>query len=305
MIRLDYRWGLAWPSLCLGWEASFQGRLADARQLLTSSVAISDEIALPITSGLASGFLTYVHLACGNTELAYSLASTTLKRVNETGAGLIAGMAHQMLGATLMARGELVAARDHLQAAVDAERRTGFTYALSWHLALLGSLERVEGELDTTQACGEEALEVARRLGSGWLQSGAERLLGRGALAAGAATDAERYVHHALGRLAGKGVVDIPECLDVLGAVAATQENHEEAARLLGAAAARARFGVVRFPPSRSSGLASSGPPEKRSETTATTPPLPQAQRCAQMRRLATSAGPAASGNDRPAAGTA
>jgi hypothetical protein len=110
-----------------GWEASFQGRLADARQLLTSSVAISDEIALPITSGLASGFLTYVHLACGNTELAYSLASTTLKRVNETGAGLIAGMAHQMLGATLMARGELVAARDHLRAAVDAERRTGFT----------------------------------------------------------------------------------------------------------------------------------------------------------------------------------
>jgi DNA-binding CsgD family transcriptional regulator len=91
---------------------------------------------------------------------------------------------------------------------------------------------------------------VAQRLGSGWLQAGAERLLGQVALAAGAATDAERYVHHALGRLAAKGFeIDIPECLDVLAAVAATQESYEEAARLLGAAAAaRARLGVVRFP---------------------------------------------------------
>ncbi|MFN2536280.1 MAG: hypothetical protein ABR528_13675, partial [Pseudonocardiaceae bacterium] len=84
-----------------------------------------------------------------------------------------------------------------------------------------------------------------------WMQAGAERLLGRLALAAGAATDAERYVHHALGRLAAKGfAIDIPECLDVLAAVAATQDSDEEAARLLGAAAAaRARLGTVRFPP--------------------------------------------------------
>jgi hypothetical protein len=51
--------------------------------------------------------------------------------------------------------------------------------------------------------------------------------------------------------LAAKGfAIDIPECLDVLGAVAATQESYREAARLLGAAAAaRARLGTVRFPP--------------------------------------------------------
>jgi predicted ATPase/DNA-binding CsgD family transcriptional regulator len=247
----QYRWGLPWSWLCLGWEASYQGRLAEARELLARCVAVSDEVGLPITNGLASGFLTYVHLAGGNTELAYSLASTTLKRVQETGAGLIAGMAQQMLGATLMARGELAAARDNLANAVDLERRTGFDYALSWHLVLLGSLERIEGKLDAAQAGGEEALEVARRLGSGWLQAGAERLLSRLALATDAAADAERYVHQALGRLAAKGfAIDIPECLDVLAAVAATQESHEEAARLLGAAAAaRARLSTVRFPP--------------------------------------------------------
>lgn len=250
-IQLNYRWGLAWPSLCLGWEASFQGRLTDARELLSRSVAISDEVGLPITNGLANSFLTYVHLAGGNTELAYSLASTTLKRVQEDGAGLISGMANHMLGAALMARGELAGAGEHLHTAVDSDSRTGFVYALSWHLAVLGTLQRVEGDLEAARARGEEAREVARRLGSGWLQAGAERLLGRLALAAGAAMDAERYVHQALGRLAAQGfAMDIPECLDVLAAVAATQESCEEAARLLGAAAAtRARLGVVRFPP--------------------------------------------------------
>jgi DNA-binding CsgD family transcriptional regulator len=95
------------------------------------------------------------------------------------------------------------------------------------------------------------ALEVARRLGSGWMQANAERLLGRLALAAGEATQAERYVHDALGRLVAKGfALDIPECLDVLAAIAATQESFQEAARLLGAAAAgRQRLGIVRFPP--------------------------------------------------------
>jgi len=249
--QLEYRWGLAWPWLCLGWEAAFQGRLTAARELLSRCVAVSDEVGLPITNGLANGFLTYAHLAGGNTELAHSLASTTLKRVQEAGAGLVSGMANHMLAATLMARGELAATRDYLEIAVDGDRRSGFRYVLSWHLALLGSLERVEGKLDAAQGCGEEAREIARRLGSGWLQAGAERLLGRVALAAGAAPDAERYVHHALGRLAAKGfAIDIPECLDLLGAVAGTQESDGEAARLLGAAAAaRARLGVVRFPP--------------------------------------------------------
>ncbi len=61
---------------------------------------------------------------------------------------------------------------------------------------------------------------------------------------------AERYVHDALGRLVAKGfALDVPECLDILAAVAAAQDSFEEAARLLGAAAAgRQRLGIVRFP---------------------------------------------------------
>jgi hypothetical protein len=83
------------------------------------------------------------------------------------------------------------------------------------------------------------------------MQANAELLLGRLALAAGDATEAERYIHDALGHLVAKGfALNIPECLDTLAAIAATQENFEEAARLLGAAAAgRQRLGIVRFPP--------------------------------------------------------
>ncbi len=42
---------------------------------------------------------------------------------------------------------------------------------------------------------------MARRLDSGYMQAGAERLVGRLALATGEAKEAERYVHDALGRL--------------------------------------------------------------------------------------------------------
>jgi predicted ATPase/class 3 adenylate cyclase/DNA-binding CsgD family transcriptional regulator len=249
--RLGYRRGFAWHWICLGWEATLRGRLDEARELLTRSVAASDEVGDPITNGLANGYLVYIQLACGDTELAYSLADTTLERVQETGAGLPLGVANHMLGRTEMALGQLPAARGHLETAAEVERRSGSIYLLTWHLSLLGTLERIDGNVAAAHRHAEEALELAQRVGSGWMQAHAERLLGRLALAAGEVTEAERYVHDALSRLVAKGfALDIPECLDVLAAIAATQESFEEAARLLGAAAAgRAQLGIVRFPP--------------------------------------------------------
>jgi predicted ATPase/class 3 adenylate cyclase len=249
--RLGYRRGLALRWFYLGWEATLHGRFDEARELLTRFVAASDEVGDPFLNGYANSLLAYTQLACGDVEFAYSLASTALERVLETGADLALGTAHQMLGRTEMVLGELPAARRHLETALEAERLSGSAYQLSWHLAVLGTLERVEGNLDAAHRCAEEALELARRLGSGWMQAGAERLLGRLALAVGDATEAERYVHDALGRLVAKGfALDIPECLDILAAIAATQGSFEEAARLLGAAAAgRQRLGIVRLPP--------------------------------------------------------
>jgi len=249
--RLGYRRGFALHWWCLGWEAMYRGRLDEARELLRRCVAASDEVGDPVMNGLASSFMAWAQLVCGDTELAYSLASTTLERVLETGAGFTFGFAHEILATTEMALGELPAARRHLETAVEVERLSGSAYQLCGHLVFLGTLERVDGNLKAAHGHGEEALEVARRLGSGWMQANAERLLGRLALAAGDATEAERYIHDALGHLVAKGfTLTIPECLDILATVAATQESFEEAARLLGAAAAgRQRLGIIRFPP--------------------------------------------------------
>ncbi len=247
--RLGFRRGIALHWFCLGWEAMVRGRLDEARELFAHSAAASDEVGDPFPSGLANSFMVYAHVACGDTELGYSLASENLRRVRESGVGLL-GLAHQMLGRTEMALSGLAAAREHLQTAVNVDRR-GFTIVLTWDLAALGTLERIDGNLEAAWTSGEEALEVARRLDTAWTQAGAERLLGRLALAAGEASEAERYVHDALGRLMAKRLaIDLPECLDILAAIAATQESFEEAARLLGAAAAsRERLGIVRFPP--------------------------------------------------------
>ncbi|MGH4010528.1 MAG: LuxR C-terminal-related transcriptional regulator [Pseudonocardiaceae bacterium] len=249
--QLGYRRGFALHWSWLGWEAILHGRLDEAREVLARAVAASDEVGDPLPNCFANSLMAYTQLACGDTELAYSLAGETLERVVETGAGMTLGLAHQMVGRTEMALDKLPAARGHLQTAVEVERISGMVHPLTWHLATLGTLEQVDGNLKAAHGHAEEALEVARRLGSGWMQANAERLLGRLALAAGEAAEAEQYINDALGRLVAKGfALDIPECLDTLAAVAATQESFEEAARLLGAAAAgRQRLGIVRFPP--------------------------------------------------------
>jgi DNA-binding CsgD family transcriptional regulator len=249
--RLGYRRGIALHWFYLGWAAMVHGRLEEARELLKRAVAASEEVGDPLPSSAANSFIAYVHLICGDTQLAYVLARENLARVAEAGTGFPLGTAHQILGKSEMVRGQLSAAREHFQTAIEVERSSGFVFQLSWHLAAVGTLECVEGDLDAARGHGAEALDVARRLGSGWMQASAERLLGRLALAGGGASEAERYVHDALGRLAAKGfAIDIPECLDILAAVAAAQESFEEAARLLGAAAAgRQRLGIVRVPP--------------------------------------------------------
>jgi predicted ATPase/class 3 adenylate cyclase/DNA-binding NarL/FixJ family response regulator len=248
--QLGYQWGFGWHWFAQGWEATLHGRLDEARESLVRAVGATEEVDDPVINGFANGFIAYLHVACGDTRSGESLATRTLERVRERGAGFVLGTVNQMLGRAEVARGDLAAAREHLETAVAVERQ-GFAYLLAWHLTALGTLERIEGNLDEARARGEQALEIARTVGSGWMQAGAERLLGRVALDAERPTDADRYVHDALGRLVTKRLaMDIPESLDALAAIAAAQASFEESARLLGAAAAGRRgFGIVRFPP--------------------------------------------------------
>ena len=83
------------------------------------------------------------------------------------------------------------------------------------------------------------------------MQSYAERLLSRLALESGDLVRAEKYAQSALDHLHRRGLeLYVPECLDILAAVASGLESYEESARLLWAAsAARMRMGTQRFPP--------------------------------------------------------
>ncbi|MGH4001542.1 MAG: hypothetical protein ACRDTJ_29235, partial [Pseudonocardiaceae bacterium] len=164
--RLGYRWGLAWHGFFLGWEAAFRGQLQQAHEPLAQAVAASDEVGDPVTNGMANSMIAYVDSMRGRTEQAHSLAGATLRRTLDTGAGFALGMANHMMGRTALVLGELTAARKYLQTAVAVERI--FAYLLSWHLSVLGTLERIEGNLDAARGHGEEALQVAQRIGSGW-----------------------------------------------------------------------------------------------------------------------------------------
>jgi tetratricopeptide (TPR) repeat protein len=248
--RVRYHEGIAIHWFYLGWEGMIRGQLNEARELFRRSIAASDEVGDPAASGFTNCLLTHVHLVCGETERAYALADATLQRMREIGVGFTLGMAQQALGRTELALGKFAAAREHLHNAVNVDCQ-GMLYLFCWALTGLGTLERVVGDLQAAHDHGEQALESARRLGSGWMQAGAERLLARLALAAGNSSDAECYAQNALARLQAKGLaLDIPECLDILAAIAATQEHFDHAARLLGAAAAnRQRLGITRFPP--------------------------------------------------------
>jgi predicted ATPase/class 3 adenylate cyclase/DNA-binding CsgD family transcriptional regulator len=248
--QLGYRWGIAWHWCSLALEALYKGRLPEALELFARTVAMSAEVGESVTSGLANCFIAGIQLMGGDAQRARASAEQALTRGVETGAGMVIGLAYQMLARAELAARELVGARGHLEIAVEVDRR-GLAYVLPEHLSILGTLERIEGSLDAARGHGEEALEIARTVGTGFMQAYAERLLGRVALAAGEVTQAERYLHDALGRLVAKGFeIYIPESLDALAATAAALESFEEAARLLGAAAAaRERLGLVRFPP--------------------------------------------------------
>jgi predicted ATPase/class 3 adenylate cyclase/DNA-binding CsgD family transcriptional regulator len=248
--RLGYRWGAALYWLSLARITKLQGRLDESQQLLERMVTASDEVGDPMTRTVGAAGLAWIALERGQAEVARELISGPLAQVTETGAGIAMGFANQVMARVDLFHGDLSAARRHLQLAIESDS-AALAYFLPEHLSLLATLERIEGNLGAAHDHLDEALEVARRVGSGWMQAFAGRTLARLALADGDAGEAERCTHDALAHLLrGSLALGIPNCFDLLAAVATFQESFEEAARLLGAAAAsRGRVGIVRFPP--------------------------------------------------------
>ena len=246
---MGYRWGKAMHWLELSRIAKLEGRLSDFDYVLTAMVEASDEVGDPVTRSMAAHAQTWIAVERGQAEKGKALGKGPLEQVAEAEAGIAVGFANQVMARVELALGDLNAARRHLELAIEADRLR-LAYFLSEHLSILGTVDRLEGNLDAALSHGEEALQIARRVGSGWLRSFAERLLARIALERGDLGEADRYAHDALWHLTKRGLrLYIPECLDLLAAIAASRASFEEAARLLGAGAAgRDRLGTVRVP---------------------------------------------------------
>ena len=247
---LGYRWGRAMHCLALCRIAKIQGRLDEAIRLTEEMAAASVEIGDPVTRSMAANALTWISVERGEAEMMKASTAGMLEEVVEAQAGMAVGFAHQAIARVKMALGDMTGARRHLEQAIEADRLR-LAYFLPEHLSILGSVERILGNSTKAQQRGEEALQIAVRVGSGWMQSYAERLLSRLALESGDLDKAENYAQSALDHLHRRGLeLYIPECLEILAAVASGLESYEESARLLGAAsAARMRMGTERFPP--------------------------------------------------------
>jgi predicted ATPase/class 3 adenylate cyclase/DNA-binding CsgD family transcriptional regulator len=189
--------------------------------------------------GLAGqGFALAWH---GDVGAARSAANASLVVASEL-VGFIAGLGHSALGVAALAAGDgqtaLEASGAAWQYLSDTPGNAVVQRAYNAQAAL------AVGDLDAARRWADDAVSTA----SGWHQMVAFTARARVAMAQGDAERAERDAHDALARAvevqAYLGVSDTLECVAVL----AGDTDHQQAARLFGAAdAIRQRTGMARF----------------------------------------------------------
>ena len=167
--RMGYRWGNTIHWLQLTRIAKLQGRLKDCDELLDSMIAASDEVGDPVTRSIAAHALTWIAVERGEAEMAKGHISGPLAQVTEAQAGLAVGFANQAMAKAELALGDLTAARRHLELAIEADRLL-LAYFLPEHLVLLGTLDRIEGDLDAALDHGKEALQACPTSGQ-WVDA--------------------------------------------------------------------------------------------------------------------------------------
>ncbi|MCV7125223.1 LuxR family transcriptional regulator [Mycobacterium lacus] len=169
----------------------------------------------------------------------------------------------QGLSSALVFRGELSAARAAADAALTAadlgEYFAGMGYlAAAWQnmSVVMSPTAAAQRAFNAEVALADGDLVAARR----WCEDAVQSMTGRHltvalttrariAIAEGKRAEAERDAHRALACVTESGAhVDAPDVLECLAGLAGDAGNHQEAARLFGAAKAiRQRFGLVRY----------------------------------------------------------
>ncbi len=226
----------------LGWAQLMQGDLVRAATLFRAAIAeaAADRDAIWRAAGLQG--LSFALLYQGATEEAKAVAEEGIEAAAEFGE-FVLGLGHSALAATALAAGDVALAHSAGQAAWQHLGVQPATAATTCHRNAEAAL--AGGDLTEARRWADTGVDST----TGWHQMMALTTRARVAIAQGQPDQSQRDAHDALAiaaEIGGRaGIPDLLECLaDVLGGVG----NHQEAARLCGAAEAiRGCVGVVRF----------------------------------------------------------
>jgi predicted ATPase/DNA-binding CsgD family transcriptional regulator len=229
-----------------------RGDLPRAREFLERSIALSREVGEPVYEPWAITICAWIEADRGNGASALELLGAARDLAVTNGIGWALRLLERCGGYTHAALGELGKAQARLEADVAHGASQGGAWLQDcWALRLLAEVLWLAGDAERAQTCAEEALETAERVESSWHQAMAKLVLAGLAVDGRAWTEAETLAHEALDPITAGGFrPDVPRALDLLAEVAVGLDSHEEAARLLGAAArCRNELGVVRWVP--------------------------------------------------------
>jgi predicted ATPase/class 3 adenylate cyclase/DNA-binding CsgD family transcriptional regulator len=227
----------------LGWGRLAQGATADA-------VARFGEVAADAEAN-RDAFMTVTALCGLGMAQAFrgevSAARTTGGRAHEAGAEVseyFAGFGHLVFSYAALAEGDVDAAHQRSASAMQH-------IAVQPGLAVVGRAFNgavaalADGDLSTARNWADESIALAR----GWHLAMALTVRARVAIASREPDAAESDLHQALSCAADiKAIMCVPDILECLADVTATNGNNDEAARMFGAAeSARLTTGMVRF----------------------------------------------------------
>jgi len=231
-----------------GWAMAAQGDLRPARSLLSDLVAEAeaDKDRISEMYGLAKLGSTLAFM--GQPEQARAAGEASIAIADDIGVAALAGNGYSCLGYAAMAAGDAGALREAGEAGWQCVkfRLVAGGVTLRVHMA---EAELAEADLLAARQHASEAVAAAARQGMKSQLMYALLASARVAVAAGdlgrAHDEAYRALITAHGIRAQPGITDI---LELLGGLAQDAENHDKAARLLGAAdAVRQATGYKRF----------------------------------------------------------
>ena len=228
----------------LGYSLVLQGRLARARTCVRESLATARRLGDRTFTAQSLYTLGFIEAERGEHAAAAAALAESVELARAS-SPLMLSFAQLTSALARYIAADAEGARPPLEEALALGRALGTPWVLSWSLALLGNLARIQGDLVQARTCIDEALAAARsgNLRDDLPMDAAARL----ARASGDLQTAESLHHQALAAAReAQSVLLVPMQLEALAGHAALAGSLPEAARLFGAAqAAREAHGLV------------------------------------------------------------